>query len=170
MKYYLSLGSNLGDRRENLIKAIHLLMNKGIKITKISSIYLTQPVEFLEQNWFYNLVVEAEAKFQPFELLNLIKEIEKEMGRKTVIKKGPRNIDIDIILAEERIIKSEKLRIPHPKMHLRNFVLAPLNEISPDVIHPELNKNIKTLFAQSQDNSVVKKLNDNLESVFNMEY
>ena len=170
MKYYLSLGSNLGDRRENLIKAIHLLMNKGIKITKISSIYLTQPVEFLDQNWFYNLVVEAEAKFQPFELLNLIKEIEKEMGRKTVIEKGPRNIDIDIILAEERIIKSEKLRIPHPKMHLRNFVLAPLNEIAPDVIHPELNKNIKTLFAQSQDNSVVKKLNDNLESVFNMEY
>jgi len=170
MKYYLSLGSNLGDRRKNLIKAIHLLMNKGIKITKISSIYLTQPVEFLEQNWFYNLVIEAEAKFQPFELLNLIKEIEKEMGRKTAIEKGPRNIDIDIILAEERIIKSEKLRIPHPKMHLRNFVLAPLNEISPDVIHPELNKNIKTLFAQSQDNSVVKKLNDNLESVFNMEY
>ena len=170
MKYYLSLGSNLGDRKKNLIKAIHLLMNKGIKITKISSIYLTQPVEFLDQNWFYNLVVEAEAKFQPFELLNLIKEIEKEMGRKTVIEKGPRNIDIDIILAEERIIKSEKLRIPHPKMHLRNFVLAPLNEISPDVIHPELNKNIKTLFAQSQDNSVVKKLNDNLESVFNMEY
>ncbi|MCP2605141.1 2-amino-4-hydroxy-6-hydroxymethyldihydropteridine diphosphokinase, partial [Candidatus Aminicenantes bacterium AH-873-B07] len=135
-----------------------------------SSIYLTQPVEFLEQNWFYNLVLEAETKLQPFELLNLIKEIEKEMGRKTVIEKGPRNIDIDIILAEEKIIKSEKLRIPHPRMHLRNFVLAPLTEISPEVIHPELNKNIKTLFTQSKDNSIIKKLDDNLKSVFNMEY
>ncbi|MCP2599206.1 2-amino-4-hydroxy-6-hydroxymethyldihydropteridine diphosphokinase, partial [Candidatus Aminicenantes bacterium AC-335-B20] len=159
-----------GDRKKNLINAINLLIKNGIKINKISSIYLTQPVDFLEQDWFYNLVLEAESDLQPLDLLNLIKKIEKEMGRRKVIEKGPRNIDIDIILAEEKIIKANELKIPHPRMHLRNFVLAPLNEICPNIVHPEFKKNIKTLFTQSKDNSVVKKLDDNLEGVFNMKY
>ena len=170
MRYYLSLGSNLGDRKKNLISAINLLIKNGIKINKISSIYLTQPVDFLEQNWFYNLVIEAETDLQPLELLNLIKRIEKEMGRKKVIKRGPRNIDIDIILAEEKVIKANELKIPHPRMHLRNFVLAPLSEICPNIVHPELKKNIKTLFNQSKDNSAVKKLDDNLEGIFYVKY
>ncbi|MFQ6082959.1 MAG: 2-amino-4-hydroxy-6-hydroxymethyldihydropteridine diphosphokinase [Candidatus Aminicenantia bacterium] len=158
MLYFLSLGSNIGDKRKNLAKAISLLSKLKIKIKRSSSLYSTQPVDFLTQDWFYNQVIEIETNLDPFCLLQVIKEIEKNMGRERSIHKGPRIIDIDILLAEDIIIQSKELTIPHPRMHLRNFVLIPLAEISPLSFHPLRKERIGDLLAKSKDNSLVRRV------------
>ena len=158
MKYFLSLGSNLGNREENLTLALSLLEKEGVEILKLSSLYETQPVDFPSQPWFYNQLVEVRAKANPEAFLNLVKRIEQKMGRKRRLKKGPRIIDIDIILAEGSVIRKKELKIPHPRMEKRKFVLLPFVEISPDTVHPVLNKDIKTLWEKSDDQSIVKQI------------
>ena len=158
MKYFLSLGSNVGDRIKNLKRAIELLKERNVEIIKSSSIYYTQPVDYLNQRWFYNLAIEVITELKPLQLLKSIKVIEKEMGRKCYVEKGPRIIDIDILLAENMVVNTSKLTIPHPRMHLRNFVLIPLAEISPDAFHPVLKEKVKELLAKSKDNSTVEKM------------
>jgi len=158
MRYFLSLGSNLGDREKNLTHALFLLEKEGVKILKISSLYETQPVDFPSQPWFYNQLVEVRTKANPEALLNLVKKIEQEMGRKHRQKKGPRIIDIDIILAEGIVIRKKELKIPHPRMEKRNFVLLPFVEISPDTVHPVFNEDMKTLWKKSDDRSTVKQI------------
>lgn len=158
MRYFLSLGSSLGDREKNLARALSYLEKEGVKIFKTSSIYETQPVDILSESWFYNRVIEVQAAAGPKDLLSLIKRIEKKMGRKAEAKKSSRIIDIDILLAEGKVIRTEGLEIPHPRMEKRNFVLIPLMEISPDTVHPTLGKSIRDLRKKSKDDSVVKRL------------
>jgi 2-amino-4-hydroxy-6-hydroxymethyldihydropteridine diphosphokinase len=158
MKYFISLGSNLGDRGKNLTLALSLLEKEGVEILKMSSLYETQPVEFPAQPWFYNQLVEVRTKANPEAFLGLIKEIEQKMGRKHGQKKRPRIIDIDIILAESSVIHKKELNIPHPRMEKRNFVLLPFVEISPETVHPVLNENMKTLWKKSDDRSIVKQI------------
>ncbi len=158
MKYFLSLGSNLGDRGKNLAYALTLLEKEGVEILKISSLYETQPVDLPDQPWFYNQLVEVRTKHNPEIFLDLIKKIEQKMGRKHMIKKGPRIIDIDIILAEDKVIRKKELKIPHPRMEKRNFVLLPFVEISPYTVHPLLNEDMKTLWKNSDDRSIVKQI------------
>lgn len=157
MRYYLSLGSNVGDRKENLNAACSLLKKAHIKILRYSSIYETQPVDFASQPWFLNQVLEVSTGQIPDELLDIIKKIEKKIGRKRSLQKGPRKIDIDIILAGEFIQQTPHLKIPHPRMHKRNFVLVPLREVAPGVMHPVLKKTIESLAKENDDPSEIKK-------------
>ena len=156
MKYFLCIGSNLGDREKNLHQTQALLKKEGIKILRESSVYETQPVDFPSRSWFYNQVLEVKAKVKPEILLTLVKKIEQKMGRNLWSKKGPRIIDIDILLAEKTVIRTKKLDIPHPRMDKRNFVLVPFSEVSPDTVHPLLNMTVKDILKKSEDPSIVK--------------
>lgn len=160
MKYYLSLGSNLGDRKSNLARAVSVLNRKRIRALAQSSLYETQPVDVLDQPWFFNQVIEVETELTPFALLSLIKSVEKMQGPRPAAEKGPRWLDIDILLAEGTILSTELLTIPHPRMHQRNFVLVPLAEIAPEVVHPVLKKTIRRILKSSPDKSVVRKLGE----------
>jgi len=158
MRYYLSLGSNLGDKRKNLGQGLGLLAQGGVRIIRASSVYRTQPVDHQDQPWFYNQVIEVSTPFNPYGLLGLIKKIERTLGREPSQRRGPRPLDIDILLAQGRIIQTQRLVIPHPRMHQRNFVLAPLKEISPETIHPLYKKKIVELWKKTSDRSAVRKL------------
>lgn len=159
MKYFLSLGSNLGDRGKNLSRALYLLKRGAVKIHKTSSLYETEPVDYRSQPWFLNQVAQVSADLNPIAFLSFIKEIEQKMGRKSAAQKEPRIIDIDILLAERTVIQTKELEIPHPRMEKRNFVLIPLKEISPHTVHPVLNLRIEDLWKNSKNHSVVRQIN-----------
>lgn len=144
---YLSLGSNLGDRAANLRTALDKL-NKFGKIVRLSSFYETEPLEFREQPWFLNCVAELETELTPRQLLAQIQRIEQALGRQRRIPKGPRTLDIDIVLFGDLVVEDIALQIPHPAMHRRRFVLEPLTEINPDVFHPLLQKTVRELLAE----------------------
>ncbi len=156
IKYHISLGSNRGTREKNLDEAISLLEKNGVKILKKSSIYETSPVGNTEQPWFLNQVVEVQVETEPREFLCMVKGIENRMGRIPTEPKGPRCIDIDLLLAEERIVHSAELIIPHPELAKRNFVLVPLKEIADEAVHPVLNESIGDLCLKSTDSSIVR--------------
>lgn len=137
---YLSLGSNMGDRLKMLKQAVRLLMeHPGVDVRKISSLYETDPVGFIEQSAFLNMVVYLQTDLSALELLDLCQEIERELNRKREIRWGPRTIDLDILLYNHDALNTERLTIPHPRMHERAFVLVPLLEIDPtqDFIAPQ---------------------------------
>ncbi len=142
---YISIGSNLGDRETNFRTALERFKQKGLRIRKESSRYETDPWGVKDQAQFLNMAVEIETESAPEELLRILKGIETEMGRNKTFKWGPRIIDLDILLFDDLILDSEDLKIPHPFMHERDFVLKPLAEIAPDVKHPVLHKSIKEL-------------------------
>jgi len=154
---YLSLGSNVGDREANLRSAIERLRAVG-KVEAVSSFYETEPVEFTAQPWFLNCVVELNTEKMPKQLLGRILAIEQEMGRRRTLKKGPRTIDIDILLFGSSIIEAKGLTVPHPAMHERRFVLEPLTEIAPDVRHPALKRTIRELRDALPPGQAVRKL------------
>jgi len=141
---YLSLGSNIGDRETHLRDAIAQLAAEG-RVVAVSSFYETEPVEVTDQAWFLNCAVALETTDTPEQLMAALLRIEREMGRQRVQRKGPRTIDLDILLFGDEIIESPDLTIPHPAMHQRRFVLAPLAEIAPEVRHPILKKKIREL-------------------------
>jgi 2-amino-4-hydroxy-6-hydroxymethyldihydropteridine diphosphokinase len=154
---YLSLGSNLGDRELNLRTAISCLSELG-EVTKISSFYETEPVEFIEQPWFLNCAVELQTSLTPQELLHGLLALERQMGRERLRPKGPRLIDLDILLFNDLTLHEPGLTIPHPALHERRFVLEPLAEIAPDVNHPVLKKKMHELLAILPANSpIVRK-------------
>jgi 2-amino-4-hydroxy-6-hydroxymethyldihydropteridine diphosphokinase len=158
MKYFLSLGSNLGNRGKNLKQALSFLENECVEIIQSSSVYETQPVDLPSQPWFYNQVVEIEVGIDPQGLLSLVKRIEQKMGRIPEVQKGPRIIDMDILLAENMVIHTKELKIPHPSLDRRNFVLIPFSEMAAETVHPILNQTIQSILENSSDHSVVKKV------------
>ena len=142
---HIALGSNLQDREKNLQKAIEKISNFSNTVKK-SSIYETEPVGYKDQGKFLNQVIEIETELSPRDLIIRLQEIEHKMGRKREVKNGPRTIDLDILFYENEIVESDKLNIPHPRLHERKFVLDPLREIAPDKMHPQLNQTIETLW------------------------
>lgn len=153
---YLSLGSNVGDRDANLRAAIAALGPAGVHVTHVSSIYETEPVDFLDQPWFLNCVLEAKTDMEPQALLRAVRAIESQLGNKKVFAKGPREIDVDILLYGSETVDVPELQIPHPRLHLRRFVLTPLAEIAPSLKHPAWTATAAQLLAQSSDQSVVR--------------
>lgn len=158
-KAYIGIGSNIGKKIENCKKAIELLKeNPQIKIAKISDFYETEPVGYKEQEWFVNGTVEIETDLNPQELLLLCQTIESELGREKKIKYGPRIIDLDILLYNNDIIDKTELKIPHPEMHKRRFVLEPLSDIAPDAVHPVLKKTIVELLESLTEKVAINKI------------
>ncbi|MBS3128746.1 2-amino-4-hydroxy-6-hydroxymethyldihydropteridine diphosphokinase [Candidatus Woesearchaeota archaeon] len=156
-KVFLGLGSNLGDRKAYLEKAMSCLKEKT-KIVACSSLYKTEPVGYGNQNDFYNRVIEIETRLQPKKLLTFLQKIEKKLGKKKKRKNGPRTIDIDILLYDRLVIKEKNLIIPHPRMHERRFVLIPLKEIAPKFVHPKMKKSISELLRSVKEKKRVRKL------------
>lgn len=154
---YLSLGSNIGNRAENLQAAIASLAEAGVRVRRLSSFYETEPVDYLEQAWFLNCVVEGETEVPAPELLRNLREIEARLGSKKLVAKGPRLMDIDILLYGAEAIETPELQVPHPRMHLRRFVLVPLAEIAPETIHPGLKITAAQLLARTEDRSQVRR-------------
>jgi 2-amino-4-hydroxy-6-hydroxymethyldihydropteridine diphosphokinase len=141
---YLSLGSNLGNRGVNLENAISKLNQLG-NVVAVSSFYETEPVEVTAQPWFLNCAIKLDTEKMPKQLLKGILDVEQEMGRKRTQNKGPRNIDIDILLFGNSIVEAKGLTVPHPALHERRFVLEPLAEIAPEVRHPVFKKTIREM-------------------------
>ncbi|HYL62771.1 MAG TPA: 2-amino-4-hydroxy-6-hydroxymethyldihydropteridine diphosphokinase [Candidatus Methylomirabilis sp.] len=155
---FLSLGSNLGDRAANLRAAITALNGMGVHVTRVSSFYETEPVDFLDQPWFLNCAVEGETNLAPLALLRTLQNIEMQMGSKKEFAKGPRLIDLDLLLYDDETIATSELQVPHPRMLLRRFVLAPLAEIAPSRRHPSWRGTASELLANAPDQSQVRRL------------
>ena len=154
---YLALGSNVGNREENLREAERRLRQLGITVKQASSIYETAPVDYLDQPWFLNAVLEAETGLPPHELLRRMREIESAMGSKKPFAKGPRLIDLDILLYGHDTISTLDLQVPHPRMLERRFVLVPLAEIAPAYRHPSWQDTVGELLQKTPDRSEVRK-------------
>jgi 2-amino-4-hydroxy-6-hydroxymethyldihydropteridine diphosphokinase len=153
---YLGLGSNVGDRLASLQVALQRLESADLRVRRVSSFYETAAVDYLSQPDFLNCVAEAETELLPLRLLQHVQRIEREMGRLRNIPKGPRNIDIDILLYGAAIIRSAQLEVPHPRMSRRRFVLEPLCELAPDTRHPVTRQTFRELLAAAPAERVVK--------------
>jgi 2-amino-4-hydroxy-6-hydroxymethyldihydropteridine diphosphokinase len=142
---YLSLGSNMGDRAGLLRLALAALPAAGVEVVRTSSVYQTEPMELREQNWFLNIAVECRTDLFPLQLLRRLKKIELALGRKRIVPKGPRTIDIDIVLYGRVAMETPVLTIPHPRFRERRFVLEPLAELAPDLRDPVTRRTVADL-------------------------
>ena len=156
-KIYLSLGSNVGEREANLREAIALLPNAGVNVARVSSLYETEPVDYLDQPWFLNCVVEAETQLTPTQLLRALQSIEHGMGSEKPFAKGPRKIDLDILLYGSATLGTNELQIPHPRLAERRFVLVPLAELAPELTHPAWGASAAQLLERTPDRSAVRR-------------
>lgn len=148
---YLGLGSNLGDKVVNLREALSLLGGKrdsDVTLLAVSSLYRTEPVGYLDQDWFLNAAAHVETALSPRELLNRLLAIEQELGRVRTVRNGPRIIDLDILLWDDLVVNEDGLVIPHPRLHQRLFALDPLAELAPDRLHPVFGKSIAACRAE----------------------
>ena len=152
----ISIGSNIGNREENIRFALNRL-TAFFRIDNMSSIYETEPLDDIHQGWFLNMVVSGYFEHDPLELLKLVKNIESMMGRTKKTGRGPRVIDLDIIIFNDIVADTPELTIPHPRMTERKFVLVPIKEINPDFIHPTLNRHIDDLIDNCLDKSIIQK-------------
>jgi 2-amino-4-hydroxy-6-hydroxymethyldihydropteridine diphosphokinase len=157
MKVYLGMGSNLGDRDRNMRNAIAALRRAGVRILRVSSLYVTEPLEIRNQPWFLNCVIEAETHLMPRELLGLLRNIEAAAGRRRMARSGPRVLDLDILLFADGAFKNRWLEVPHPRMAERKFVLMPLAEIAPTAHHPKLHLTVGQLLAATKDRSRIRR-------------
>ena len=153
---YLSLGSNLGNRQENLSKAIAALERDGIRVTARSSIYESEPQDVREQPWFLNQVIACETRCFPLQLLTIAQRVERELGRVRagVMRRGPRTMDIDILLFEQVKMQTARLTIPHPRMLERRFALEPLLEIAPELREPGSREPLRSYLARLKAQAV----------------
>ena len=154
---YVGLGSNVGNKIANCARALTELSSPDISIQRVSSLYKTDPVGYVDQERFVNGVVEVCTELSIRSLLERVKIIEKNMGRKTGVRWGPRVIDLDILLYGSEVCESEDLVIPHPRLHERRFVLVPLVELVPEFMHPGLNKTMRELLAAVGNNQYVER-------------
>jgi len=154
---FLSLGSNLGDRERHLHRALELIEQHAGKLQRVSAFYRTAAWGKEEQPDFLNAAAELKTSLEPSELLRTLLSVEEKMGRRRAEKWGPRTIDIDILLYEDRIVDQAGLHVPHPALHLRRFVLEPLNEIAPGAQHPQFKKSIAQLLADCPDHLPVER-------------
>ena len=154
---YLSLGSNIGDREKNIARAIGALDARGLRVMGQSSLYETEPLEIRDQAWFLNCAIAIETELAPQPLMAILLEIEREMGRDRRVPKGPRLIDIDILLYGSKVVREPGLEIPHPRMAERKFVLVPLAEIAGEANHPVSMMTIAEMLEATADRSEVKK-------------
>lgn len=157
-KVYTALGSNVGDRAKNLGEAIRLIGESGVRVLKSASMYETEPLGYVDQDWFLNSVVEAETELTAAELLHKLRAIEVRMGSKKTFVNGPRLIDLDILLYGDETISQNELQVPHPRMLQRKFVLVPLAEIAPDLKHPSWSGTAQQMLEQTPDRSQVRKV------------
>jgi len=155
---YVSLGSNLGDRAGYLLLAVRGMLAAGLDVIRLSSIYETEPVEYTNQPTFLNMVAELRATTlpPPEQLLARMLRIEFALGRIRDVDMGPRTIDLDLLIYKDEQRDSEYLRLPHPRLHLRRFVLVPLNELVPTLIHPTLHRSVSDLLETIHDTSSVQ--------------
>jgi 2-amino-4-hydroxy-6-hydroxymethyldihydropteridine diphosphokinase len=153
---FIALGSNLGDRPQNLREAMRRLSESAATVRKVSRLYETEPVDYLDQPWFLNAVLEAETSLPAEELLGTLRSIEAQMGSKKAFAKGPRLIDLDILLYNNASIETPTLQIPHPRMLHRNFVMVPLAEIAPSLRHSSWQGNAAELAKQTGDHSQIR--------------
>ncbi|MBI2485654.1 MAG: 2-amino-4-hydroxy-6-hydroxymethyldihydropteridine diphosphokinase [Deltaproteobacteria bacterium] len=156
---FISIGSNLGDRVENCIKAVREISSFAT-VLALSSIYETEPVGKEDQPYFINCVVKIETELSPSDLLASLQSVEDRLGRRVEERWGPRVIDLDIIFYNHLVIETEELTIPHPRAHLRRFVLLPLSEIAPQLVHPFLNVSISKLLEALKDKKLVVKVGE----------
>jgi len=155
---FLSLGSNIGDRVAHIRKALELLPNAGVEVRRVSSFYQTEPVDFLPQRWFVNCVVEVGTDLMPLRLLKTLQSVERALGRRPGIPKGPRPIDIDILLYENVVVRSALLTIPHERLSERRFVLIPLRELAADLRHPVTQRTVVEMLHDTPDTSQVVRV------------
>lgn len=155
---YVGLGSNQGDRAGYLLLAIRGMRNAGLPVIRLSEIYETEPVETFAQPTFLNLVAELEGNSSPGaeEIMARLLQVETALGRRRDLPRGPRTIDLDLLLYGNEICNTELLTLPHPRLHQRRFVLAPLAELAPQLMHPTVNKRIHELLEALDDHSEVR--------------
>jgi 2-amino-4-hydroxy-6-hydroxymethyldihydropteridine diphosphokinase len=144
---YLGLGSNMGDKAAQITQALEHL-TKAFSVRRVSPFYLTEPVGLKDQDWFLNCVVEIETEKDPEKLLSALQSIEKKMGKIKTKVNGPRTIDIDILFYDGQVVNRKNMVIPHPRLHTRLFVLQPMMDLNPDLVHPVLKKTIRELYEQ----------------------
>jgi 2-amino-4-hydroxy-6-hydroxymethyldihydropteridine diphosphokinase len=149
---YLSLGSNIGDREANLWTALDELHPE-----RVSPIYETEPVDYRDQAWFLNVVAEVRTDLFPRQFLAMTQRIERELGRVRTIAKGPRTIDIDILLFGSTVVHAKDLEIPHPRMAERRFVLQPLADLAPEVRHPVTHRSVRQMLEALADTVIVRQ-------------
>jgi 2-amino-4-hydroxy-6-hydroxymethyldihydropteridine diphosphokinase len=155
---FIALGSNLGDREKHLREAVDSLIRfPGISLSGLSPIYETEPVGVPDQNWYLNGAVRIFTDLTPLRLLDLCQWIEEQGGRDRSFPAGPRTIDLDLLLFDDRVIDTSRLRLPHPRLHLRSFVLTPLADLDPAYVHPVLKKTVRRLLAGLEDPHVIRR-------------
>ncbi len=160
---YIGFGSNIGNRLLYIQNAINAIsQTEGITLERVSSIYNTSPIGFVAQTDFLNGVMEIKTCHNPHDLLHTVKNIESDVGRQHRVRWGPREIDMDILIYEDVCLQTTNLTIPHPEMHNRRFVLVPLAEIAPNLIHPVFNESIQTLLDRLNNDISVVKCKDNI--------
>ncbi len=154
---YIGFGSNIDDRLYYITQALQLLLKgDNVSLITVSSLYETEPVGYEEQGWFLNGVVAIETDLSVHQLLVLLKDTERDVGRQHRARWGPREVDLDLLIYDQCSIDTPNLTVPHPEMHLRSFVLVPFAEIAPEVLHPIFEQNIRTLLSNLNDEKSVK--------------
>jgi 2-amino-4-hydroxy-6-hydroxymethyldihydropteridine diphosphokinase len=152
---YLGLGSNVGDREGTLERALTALGERGLEVGARSSLYLTEPMDAPPQEWFLNAVAGARTALAPQDLLRACQEVERELGRVRLVFRGPRTLDLDLLLYGDVVREDPLLTVPHPRLHERRFVLVPLHEIAPSLVHPRLGLTVHELLERCPDTAQV---------------